>query len=116
MKVFVYGTLMQGEHNAGLLDGSEYLGGAHTGPDFRLLNLGYYPAAIEEGQTEIVGELYQVDRATLERLDRLEGVPHLYRREKVELDGGETAWIYLINPARVDRQTPEIATGDWRSR
>jgi len=113
--VFVYGTLLEGEPNAYLLEDAEMIGDAETEPAFRMLDMGPYPAAATPGKTQILGELYRVDRETLARLDHLEGVPRLYTRERIELADGSQAWIYLINPAAIDRRTPEITSGDWRS-
>ncbi len=87
-KVFVYGTLLQGEMRNPVLDGSHYLGPAlATG---QLVDLGSYPALIE-GNGGVVGELYAVNRLVLEQLDRIEGfdarrpLASLYRRETIEI-------------------------------
>lgn len=112
--VFVYGTLLAGESNAHVLDGADYIGDTRTAPEFRLLDLGPYPAAAMPGSTEISGELYEVCPEILARLDCLEGVPHLYAREEIKLACGAVAWIYIINSKQIDQHTPEISTGDWR--
>jgi len=72
-RVFVYGTLLSGEPNHRLLADAELVGAARTEPDFDLVSLGAFPAMIAGGATAIAGEVYEVDRPTLDALDRLEG-------------------------------------------
>jgi gamma-glutamylcyclotransferase (GGCT)/AIG2-like uncharacterized protein YtfP len=115
--VFVYGTLLAGESNHRVLGDSECLGRAVTRPGFRFVDCGYYPAALTDGETAIVGEVYRVNEVTLERLDYLESVPRLYDRKLIELADGSVAWIYLLNPAGylAGRDLPGIPGGDWRA-
>jgi gamma-glutamylcyclotransferase (GGCT)/AIG2-like uncharacterized protein YtfP len=48
------------------------------------------------GRDAVPGELYRVTRATLAATDRLEGHPHFYRRQEVELEDGRRALTYLL--------------------
>ena len=63
--------------------------------------------------SQVTGEVYSVDDATLRRLDELEGHPDAYKREQAEvvLQGGTelTAWIYLCDTPRGDL----IESGDF---
>jgi len=56
-----------------------------------------------------------VDDAALASMDRLEGCPHLYRRERIRahLVGGGCvlAWVYIMN--RLPDGAPVIESGDW---
>lgn len=115
-RVFVYGTLRRGEVNAGLLEGSRYLGVTSTRRMMTLVHVAGvrpydFPAAVWEPPTvQVVGEVHDVDDATLARLDRLEDCPRLYQRRRVELVAGGAAWIYVM------RERPdgsELARGDW---
>jgi gamma-glutamylcyclotransferase (GGCT)/AIG2-like uncharacterized protein YtfP len=73
MKVFVYGTLKQGHGNHHLLSKAKFIGEAEI-KGWELYNLGYYPGLKEGPEDSVVkGEVYQIDGATLERLDGLEG-------------------------------------------
>lgn len=111
-KVFVYGTLKHGFHNHDyFLKGIEFkkakaLGiNLHAGPHF--------PYAIK-GAGIALGEVYEVDDDTLERLDRLEGVPHHYQRDEVfvftEDFKKEKAMIYVSDHAL---KFPRIDSGEW---
>src|SRR5882757_8497188 len=102
MPLFVYGTLMAGEENYGELWGSPFVREAVTEPRYELLDLGAYPGLREGGTIRVAGELYDVDGATLARLDRFEGHPTLFRRAKVRLSDGELAIAYLFVGAGAD--------------
>jgi gamma-glutamylcyclotransferase (GGCT)/AIG2-like uncharacterized protein YtfP len=43
------------------------------------------PSAATQTPTQVRGEVYDVDIATLERLDLLEGHPEHYRRQRIEV-------------------------------
>ena len=60
MKIFVYGTLKQGEYNHKCLKNSTYIDDAML-KGFTLYDTGYgYPAAVEEEYSCITGEVYEV--------------------------------------------------------
>ena len=91
MKLFIYGTLKRGHSRAGVLSGQRFLGEVYTQARYRLYDTGSYPALVEVALSdgvrgrEIQGELWQVDAACLATLDKIEGVPRLFRRLPVEL-------------------------------
>lgn len=98
-KVFVYGTLMRGRTNHACLNGSRFLGTGKV-EGLGLYNVTpFYPGAVREEGGVVLGEVYEIDAATLADLDYLEGNGMLYRREKfpVVLETGKTvkAWVYL---------------------
>ena len=115
--VAVYGTLMEGEANAWLIpEGTQRTRAKLTGT---LIDTGHgYPAFVPAGETAIEAEIVEVDERTLFRLDILEGVPHLYRRQRVkaELEGGAVAtvwgYVYARNAPCGARL---IKGGDWRA-
>lgn len=110
--VFVYGSLRRGQTNHRILEGSAMVATARTLGRFRLVDLGAYPALLPGGTTAVVGEVYEVDGPTLERLDRLEGHPHYYRRELIELDDRQIAYVYVFVADVVERAC-EVPSGDW---
>jgi gamma-glutamylcyclotransferase (GGCT)/AIG2-like uncharacterized protein YtfP len=58
MRLFVYGSLLFGEIHNARLGGSRLLGEARTEPRYTLVDLGPYPALLDEGTTSVSGELY----------------------------------------------------------
>jgi gamma-glutamylaminecyclotransferase len=113
--VFVYGTLRRGEGNHRLLAHAEYVGEARTVPGFALYDLGAFPGLVRDGAGTVVGEVYDVDAGTLAALDRLEGVPSFYRRERIELKGVGSTDAYTLTSRQV-RGCDLIPSGDWKRR
>lgn len=81
---------------------------------FGLYSLGAYPAISGDGKhVPVVVELYEVDNASMSRLDRLEGYPSYYNRRIVDVhteDGIQKAWIYFQQGEPSDIF---IESGDW---
>jgi gamma-glutamylcyclotransferase (GGCT)/AIG2-like uncharacterized protein YtfP len=100
MKLFVYGTLKRGEPRAAHLREATYLGTVQTAPHFRLYHplRADYPCLVRVARNGVIveGELYEVCQETLERLDRVEGVPDLFVRQLVALASGEQVLAYLM--------------------
>lgn len=69
----VYGTLRKGFGNNYLLDSSYHLGDFITEPNFTMYDLGFFPAVIPEGNTEIYLEIYLVSDIVLQSIYSLEG-------------------------------------------
>jgi gamma-glutamylcyclotransferase (GGCT)/AIG2-like uncharacterized protein YtfP len=90
--LFVYGSLKQGQRHHGVLAGARFVSAARTSFDYRLLDLGAYPA-LAPGSRSIAGELFAVDAELLGRVDRFEGCD--YERRQVELWDGRRAHAYL---------------------
>lgn len=135
MKVFVYGSLMQGYGNHHRLESASFLGEAITPATFTMLHLGGFPGIVKKGNDSIRGEVYEVDHATSVDLDRLEGHPNFFRRTPifVRLYAGRvwfTAnayvlpdyWLDEVNVGEGILKVPvfgkpnTIASGDWRKR
>lgn len=114
-KVAVYGTLLTGEPNCRV--GADAVSRTPCTITGTLYDTGWgFPAFVPQGTTEVKAELLEVDEATMERLDRLEGYPRLYGRRKVPVrlpDGqADTAWVYVMN--RLPDRARVIPGGDWR--
>jgi gamma-glutamylcyclotransferase (GGCT)/AIG2-like uncharacterized protein YtfP len=90
---------------------ARWLGDAEL-PGLVLHDLGPFPMAVP-GDGCIRGELYDVDAEGLTRLDRLEGCPRLYERQRWSLRDGGLAWVYLGRPHQV-RHSPVLPDGIWR--
>ena len=111
--VFVYGTLMRGMANHRHLAGAPCLGTAELA-GFALYDLGPFPMAIASGDRShrLHGELYAVQPAQLQALDRFEGAPRLYRRQAEPLADGRSVWLYVGQPRQV-RHVAVIPSGRW---
>lgn len=105
-KLFVYGTLKKHFHNHYLLQDASYLGSGHTKDKFALYAEGIPFVIKTEPVCHVHGEVYQVDRDTLSKLDALEGHPTWYCREltSIIIDGNEPqeveAWLYFYPDKR----------------
>lgn len=112
-RVFVYGTLLAGERNAGCAGNARRQKAWTLGT---LYDTGWrFPAFVRRGRTRVLGEVLTVDDGGLRAMDRLEGCPRLYRRERIQaslVGGGRVlAWVYVMNALPAD--APVIASGDW---
>jgi gamma-glutamylcyclotransferase (GGCT)/AIG2-like uncharacterized protein YtfP len=117
--VFVYGTLMSGFANNGLLANSRlFATRARTIPEYTLVDLGFFPGLLAEGSGQVIGELYEINDATLNQLDALEAVPILYKRQRVKLVGDRSVWGYFLNKENINLEEGEeleiISSGNWR--
>ena len=96
-KVFVYGTLMQGFSNYGLLQEARFLGPAVLNGYGLYCVTPYYPGIIPKQGAAVRGEVYEVDNKTLEQLDGLEAGGELYVRHEVlcTLADGRKMLVYV---------------------
>ena len=113
--VAVYGTLQKGFGNHKFLAQSRFVGKALTEPNFTLLHLGGFPGIVRSGHTAVSCEVYEVDDATLARLDRLEGHPTFYERQPltVTMDGTEISVEGYVLPTSWLDGRKIIPTGMW---
>lgn len=124
MKVFVYGTLRQGQGNHGLLEGATRVG--ELGMIRGLLYVSPYglPAVIP-GQGQVIGECYELkDPEQLAILDNLEGYKegrydNFYERRECEvaLDGSSTKAFAYFFPEAKEQESREdwslVVNGDY---
>jgi len=96
-KIFVYGTLMSGHGNNFYLAGKTFTKALLYGYRRIWPKYAHFPVIEMSKCHNVEGELYEVNDATLKRLDKLEGIPNFYRRIKVFLvvdNKIEDAWTY----------------------
>jgi gamma-glutamylcyclotransferase (GGCT)/AIG2-like uncharacterized protein YtfP len=115
--LFVYGTLLEGGSNAGLLAGLARRKATIAGRLW-LAPAGYPALVVGSGAGPIAGEIVDVDAARLGVLDVLEGVPNLYTRAKHDVQtrsGTVSAFVYTVTErdARARNYRP-LTTRDWR--
>lgn len=114
-RLFVYGTLREGEARHALLAGASLIGAVSTAPAFHLVDVGPYAALVRGGATTVSGELYLVDLQTRRAIDIERQVPLLFTREAIELADGTQADTYLLTTDQV-RGRRRLAHGDWKKR
>ena len=123
---FVYGTLLPGQPNAFLWQGSVTAQQPATLAGGILYDMGSYPMLVEAADDYVQGVLLHIAEAEYEavlaRLDELEGcTPNQpedfgYSRVVREVLGengrSQSAWVYIGQEATV-RGLPSIPGGDW---
>lgn len=114
-RLFIYGTLLPGERDHGLLAAAELLGPVVTEPLFQLVELNVYAALIPDGKVAVHGLLYAADLETRRRIDVARQVPILFQRETIRLSDGAEVETYLMTPDQV-RGKRRLAHGDWSKR
>ena len=113
--VFVYGTLRRGGARAMSVrfPNSKFI--ADTKVCGSLYDLGPYPGLIlDESNSLIIGEVYEVDDEILNQLDDIEASSY-YRRKQVEISLNthiRSCWIYEPDPDFYSARTL-ITSGDW---
>jgi gamma-glutamylcyclotransferase (GGCT)/AIG2-like uncharacterized protein YtfP len=91
--VFVYGILRpcNGNKDGKLIEENVSINGY-------MIDLGAFPAVITLNSTEmVVGDVLEISKEELARYDLIEGVPALYTREELFLEGIGNVWIYIYN-------------------
>lgn len=100
MYLFVYGTL-KSDGRSSYLKTSKFISNAATVDKFALYpNLShYYPCLVEHPLYHIQGELYEVDKEILIKLDIYEGAPTLFKQINIQVTDGTNTYdaiTYLI--------------------
>ena len=107
--VFVYGSLKSNFYNHSLLLASEFVSTHITKSEFKMVDLGMYPAVLNEGVTAISGEIYRVNQDVFESLDQLEGYPDYYDRVVISTEFGNV-WMYIL---QINDGSPIVSSGIW---
>lgn len=119
--LFVYGSLKQGFTNEHVNTGQRVAGRYRTCDRYGLylLGEGEVPCIIAPPGTghQVIGELYEVEAADLDRMDRLEriGEPQGYERVEVSVERFDEprvetvrAFVYLKQESSVAASTPRV--------
>ena len=113
--VFVYGTLRRGSARSMSMrfPNSTFIADAKVSGS--LYDLGAYPGfLLDESNSWVIGEVYEVDDETLSKLDDIEALSH-YWRKQVKISLGthpRKCWIYAPKPESFSCHTL-ITSGDW---
>ncbi len=113
--VFVYGSLRSGSARSMSLRFPESRFIADAKVRGSLYDLGPYPGLLlDEANSLVVGEVYEVGDELLKQLDEFEASSN-YLRKQVEISLGEQriiCWTYEPDPDFYSLNAP-IASGDW---
>ncbi|MDG1957871.1 MAG: gamma-glutamylcyclotransferase [Candidatus Binatia bacterium] len=110
MRLFVYGSLMQGQSAAWRLAEARRIGPARTVDGFALFDLGEFPGMQRAAQGTVYGEIYEIPAELLPALDAYEDYPTLFSREAIGLLDQGQALAYLFR----GKTTPDERLGDGR--
>jgi gamma-glutamylcyclotransferase (GGCT)/AIG2-like uncharacterized protein YtfP len=126
--LFTYGTLREGECRNIVLQelGAEFLGAFDTEEEWDLVDLGEFPAMVDEGRDSVRGELYllPIEEGAdvpfgILAIDRIEGHPDAYVRRHIRLKDFDRAVVSYIFPRRklkrlkISIEDNKIPSGDW---
>ena len=115
--VAVYGSLLRGLGNHGVLRGARQVCEARVA-GWRLVDLGAFPGAVP-GDGEIDVEVYEVNADTLRCLDQLEGYVRpgvgVYDRRAVTTTCGREALMYVWNRDVNFGDDRVVDGGSWRA-
>ena len=112
--IFVYGSLKRGYHNHDYFCQNmiNCIQGTVIG---QLYDTGYgFPALDLNGNNVIYGQLITIPQCDLPAFDRLQGVPHLYQRSKINVkikDQTKQAFVYHIDCKY--RNFKIVSSGKW---
>jgi len=112
--IFVYGTLRKGASNHFRLEGSRLRGEAWVLG--HLYPIDWYPALLlDDDGIPVRGEVYEVERDMLRKLDSFEGAEYERLKSPIHLkDGGKVeAWLYEYR-GEVEGMR-ELVPADWLS-
>ncbi len=124
-QVFVYGTLRPPVENTPPEDARYYFQIKHLIksaeparlPAAQMFDLGSYPATNRGGDV-VQGDLLTVSAAALQIMDRIEGHPTFFKRERARVqtnNGATQAWVYWA-PRGLTIGRCQITGGDWFAR
>ena len=111
-RLFIYGSLMTGQRYHDHMAGALHVRSAWTQPSYELVDLGEYPALMNEGSVSVRGEVWEVGPTLLKELDAFEEHPDIYRRTSIELTDGDRVEAYLFVKSRLPEH-PRVPSGDW---
>jgi gamma-glutamylaminecyclotransferase len=103
--LFVYGTLKRGGRLNSHLKDCEFIQEDVTKlKKYKMFSVGdRFPAVTDwKGTCAIKGEIYRVTPEVMKRLDEVEGVPHLYRRDKCYTAGFDKQCYIYISSCKIE--------------
>ncbi|MDQ1611565.1 MAG: hypothetical protein QOG00_1496 [Pyrinomonadaceae bacterium] len=115
--VFIYGSLRRGNAHSmsARFPDAKFIADATVSGS--LYDLGAYPGLLlDESNSTVIGEVYEVDGELLNQLDDFEASSNYFRKQ-VEISVGadrKLAWVYAPeHDAELFSDRPLITSGDW---
>jgi gamma-glutamylaminecyclotransferase len=140
MYIFVYGSLRKGLHNNYLLDNAKYIGKFATIDKYVMvgtksfsypylihptyLKYKIYESIANVYSNNIIGEVYEIDKIMLKKLDALEGHPEYYNRRQIEVQNNIAkinVYAYILENKEIINSVERyihtrfifVESGDW---
>lgn len=112
--LFVYGSLRKGQQNHHRLKDAKFIGNA-TIKHWVLYSLGSYPAIKWKQGSKLIGEVYEVEHESFERINLMEknaNYAQVVELADIEgLDIAYTVYVYVYK-GKVEEKNL-VASGDW---
>lgn len=115
-KVFVYGTLKKGGRLHQCLADSEFIGNDSL-KGYHMMDCGSFPAIYDTHATDdnvVHGEVYSCSQKLMGVLDKIEGVPTLYRRQVVQLEECGASECYVQSYPNYRQEFERVLGGRWK--
>ena len=118
MYVFVYGSLKLHYPNHAILKNAKFICASKTMEMYTMLDLGKFPGVVKIdnddnddsiSQSQINGEVYEINYDTLKYLDEFEGT--WFTREIIPLECGISVWMYFLNA--IPDEYKIVENGNW---
>lgn len=111
--VCTYGSLRQNHGNWRHILNCDPIKTEEVEIPFRMISLGSFPGLIpSDDLNKITIELYEVNQATYNRIEQLEGWPSFYQKALITTSLGENE-IYVLESPRYQSGYDAVESGDW---
>lgn len=109
--LFVYGTLKRGGLSHHLLGFCPFLGTVTTLPRYTLIDMGDYPALLDDGCLSVTGEVYEVPADLIAEIDYNEDSPHHFVRRGLKACGPWPLEAYFLRTNWAGYSV--VYSGEW---
>ena len=124
-KIFVYCPLRRGGALNRIMERDGFLYSAKTMAEWRLINMGEFPALRETYNYQylnnppagkryaIQGDVYNAVPRTIKYLDSVMDCPQTFERKIISLEDGTRVFAYVIHSYKTPNKEEDIECGDW---
>ena len=117
-RLFVYGTLMNGESAHYMMAEAKFIGNYRL-PDYAMYRVAHYPGIVEKAGESVLGELYEIEESMLQKFDAYEAEGDLYLRKEVYVyncNSAEKTYVYVYNrpvKGKIEREAWNAKSDDY---